>query len=61
VLGFATHQLALDLVALRVEQLERYSSGIERESQIREQEAVILRDQLQAAMQLPLKAAGRAD
>jgi hypothetical protein len=52
VLGFAMHQLALDLVALRVEQLEQYSSGIEHESQIREHEAAILRDQLQAAMQL---------
>jgi len=52
VLGFATHQLALDLVALRVEQLEQYSSGIEHESQIREHEAAVLRDQLKAAMQL---------
>jgi len=52
VLGFATHQLALDLVALRVEQLEQYSSGVEHEAQIREHEAAVLRDQLQAAMQL---------
>jgi hypothetical protein len=52
VLGFATQQLALDLVALRVEQLEQYSSDIEHESQIREHEAAVLRDQLKAAMQL---------
>lgn len=52
VLGFATHQLALDLVALRVEQLEQYSSDIKHESQIREHEAAVLRDQLKAAMQL---------
>jgi GAF domain-containing protein len=52
VLGFATHQLALDLVALRVEQLEQYSSGIEQEAQIREHETAVLRDQLKAAMQL---------
>jgi len=52
VLGFATHQLALDLVALRVEQLEQCSSDIKCESQIREHEAAVLRDQLKAAMQL---------
>jgi hypothetical protein len=45
VLGFATHQLTLDLVALRVEQLEQQSS-------VREQESAVLRDQLKAAMQM---------
>jgi hypothetical protein len=52
VYSFATHHLALNLVASRVEQLEQYSSGIQHESQIREHEAAILRDQLQAAMRL---------
>jgi len=45
VLGFATHQLTLDLVALRVEQLEQRSA-------VREQEAAVLRDQLKTAMQM---------
>jgi hypothetical protein len=45
VLGFATHQLTLDLVALRVEQLEQQSS-------VREQESAVLRDQLKTAMQM---------
>jgi hypothetical protein len=45
VLGFATDQLTLDLVALRVEQLEQQSS-------VREQESAVLRDQLKTAMQM---------
>jgi hypothetical protein len=45
VLGFATHQLTLDLVALRVEQLEQQSS-------VHEQESHVLRDQLKTAMQI---------
>jgi hypothetical protein len=52
VLAFATQQLALDLVALRVEQLEQYSSGIEYQSEMREREAAVLREQLHAAMKL---------
>jgi len=44
VLAFATHQLTLDLVALRVEQLEQQSS-------LRAQDSAVLRDQLKAAMQ----------
>jgi stress response protein YsnF len=42
----------LDLVALRVEQLEQYSSGIEYQSEMREREAAVLREQLHAAMKL---------
>lgn len=53
VLGFAAHQVGLDLHAARIEQLEQQSHDMEQRCNLVEHEARVLREQLGIAMRMP--------